>query len=113
MVTIENPDYSESEVSDTVDKVRECIAKKAEKRVHLVELADLQIVALAASYARKGERVELIFRDKLLKDCLVSVLNGKGISGVTITDSSMLVRELLSKRHVRVNDHPRSDQSTC
>ena len=97
-MTIENPDYSDRKISDVVDKVRECIAKKAKKPVHLVERADLQIVALAVSYANRGKAVELIFRDKALKDCLVSVLVGRGISGVAITDSSKLVRELVSRK---------------
>jgi hypothetical protein len=63
-VKIERPDYADSRVSDIVDRVRECIAKKAGKPVHMVERGDLQIVALAAAHAKKGDGVELIFRDK-------------------------------------------------
>ena len=65
---IEDPEYTEPQVSNMVDKVRKCIAKKAGKQVHLVERADLQLVALAASHAKKGDHVELIFRDGALKD---------------------------------------------
>jgi len=97
-VTIETPNYADSQVSDTVDRVRECIAKRAGKLVHMVERGDLQIVALAAAHAKKGDSVELIFRDKALKDCLESVLSGRGISGVIITNSSLLVRQLLSRK---------------
>jgi hypothetical protein len=93
-VKIERPVYTDPQVSDIVDKVRECIARKAEKPVHMVERGDLQIVALASSHAKNGDDVELIFRDKALKDCLESVLSRQGIRGVTITDSSLLVRRL-------------------
>ena len=96
-VVIEEPDYSSNPVSDVVDKVRKCIAKKAKKDEHLIELADLQIVALAVSYAIKGRTVELIFRDKALKDCLKSVLDAQAISGVSVTDSSALIHDLIRK----------------
>jgi hypothetical protein len=96
-VRVEEPDYSDRQVSKIVDRVRGCIAKKARKPMHVVERADLQIVALAASHAKKLDRVELIFRDKALKDCLESVLNARGLEGVSVTDSSMLVSHLLSK----------------
>jgi hypothetical protein len=62
--------------------------------LHMVERGDLQIVALAAAHAKKGDGVELIFRDRALKDCLESVLSRQGIRGVTITDSSLLVQRL-------------------
>jgi len=95
-IEIEKPDYTDPQVSEIVDRVRECIAKKANKPVHIVERADLQIVALAAAHAKRGEAVELIFRDKALKDCPQSVLRGQGVSGAVVTDSSALVRQLLS-----------------
>ncbi len=98
VVTIEHPDYTDAQVSDLVDKVRECIARKAGKPVHLVERADLQIVALAASHAKKGDDVELIFRDKALKDCIESVFTGQEIQSPMITDSSVLIQRLLSRR---------------
>jgi hypothetical protein len=97
-VKVEELDYTDPQVSEIADRVRECIAKKAKKPVHLVERADLQVVALAASHATKGDDVEIIFRDKALKDCLGSVLTGRGISGVAMTDSSALVQQLLSRR---------------
>ena len=95
-IEIEKPDYTDPQVSEIVDRVRECIAKKADKPVHIVERADLQIVALAAAHAKRRETVELIFRDKALKDCLRSVLRGQGVSGAAITDSSALLGQLLS-----------------
>jgi hypothetical protein len=97
-VTIEKPDYADRQVSDIVDKVRECIARKAGKPVHVVELADLQIVALAVSHAKKGDVVELVFRDNVLKHCLELVLKAQAISGVSITDSSQLIQLLLSRK---------------
>jgi hypothetical protein len=66
-IEIEEPDYSEPKVSKIVDRVRECIAEKAAKAEHLVELADLQIGALSVKRATKRENVELIFREKALK----------------------------------------------
>lgn len=98
-VTREEPDYSDGQISKIVDRVRGCIAKKAGKPVHVVERADLQIVALAVFHAKKRDAVELVFRDKALKDCLESVLNAVGIGGVSVTDSTMLVSRLLSTRH--------------
>ena len=95
-IEIEKPDYTDPQVSVIVDRVRECIAKKARKPVHVVERGDLQIVALAAAHAKRGEAVELIFRDKALKDCLLSVLRGQRVPGTLVTDSSALVRQLLS-----------------
>jgi len=97
-LTREEPDYSDSQVSKTVDRVRDCIARKAGKPVHMVERADLQIVALAVSHVKSRDSVELVFRDKALKDCLESVLRAQGIEGVRVTDSTMLVFRLLSKR---------------
>jgi hypothetical protein len=97
-IAIEKPDYSDPQVSNVVDRVRECIAKKAGKPVHMVERGDLQIVALAAAHAKKGDAVELVFRDKALKDCLELVLSKQGISGVGISDSSELVGRLRSRR---------------
>ena len=98
-MTREEPDYSDGQISKIVDRVRGCIAKKAGKPVHVVERADLQIVALAVFHAKKRDAVELVFRDKALKDCLESVLNARGIGGVSVTDSTMLVSRLLSTRH--------------
>jgi hypothetical protein len=98
-VTREEPNYSDGQVSKIVDRVRGCIARKAGKPVHLVERADLQIVALAVSHAKNRDSVELIFRDRALKDCLESVLKAQGIEGVTVTDSTMLVSQLLSRLH--------------
>jgi len=97
-VSIENPDYTDSQVSDLVDRVRECIAKKAGKPAHLVERADLQIVALAASHAKNGDDVELIFRDKALKDCLEDVFSGQGIPAISVTNSSVLIQKLLLRK---------------
>ncbi len=96
-IAIEEPEYSEPLVSKIVDKVRKCIAKKVDKPEHLVELADLQIVALAVSYAAKGVKVELIFRDKALKNCLGAILSPEGIFNISIVDSSTLVGWLLSQ----------------
>ena len=75
--------------------MRKCIARKGDKDDHLVELADLQIVALGISYALNGWTVQLIFKDKALKDCLLSVIGGQGIGGITIVDSAALIQELL------------------
>lgn len=93
-ITIEKPDYTEPVVSTVTDKVRKCIGNKSEKNEHLVELEDLQIVALAVSHALKGEDVELVFRDKTLKDCLEAILQAEGISRINIIDSSKLLFSL-------------------
>ena len=91
VITTKSPDYSNSRVSQIVDRVRGCIANKANKPVHLVEKADLQIAALAVTDAFKGEQVELIFRDKALRNCLESALRRYRISSIRITDSSELL----------------------
>jgi hypothetical protein len=92
-VEVEEAGYSDHQVSDIVDKVRACIAKKARKPVHMVERADLQIVAVVASHAKNGDEAEPLFRDNALKHCLESVLNAQGIFRVTVTDSSHLSPE--------------------
>jgi hypothetical protein len=94
-VRIEEPDFTDHQVSDIVDRVRECIAKKSGKATHLVERGDLQMVALVVAHCKRSDSVELIFRDKILKNCLESVLSALGISGVSMTDSSTLVEQLL------------------
>jgi hypothetical protein len=69
------------------------------KPVHVVELADLQIVALAVSHAKKDDVVKLVFRDNVLKYCLELVLKAQVISGVSVTNSSQLVQLLLSRKY--------------
>ncbi len=60
-ITVEKPDFTDSQVSDIVDKIRECIAKKSGKPVHMVERGDLQILALAVSHSKRGDNFELYF----------------------------------------------------
>ncbi len=98
VLVIEQPDYTDSQVSSIVDRTRRCIAKKAGKPEHVVERADLQIVALAIAHAKKGDPVELIFRDRALKACLDSVLRGQRVLGVSVVDFAVLIRELEEKR---------------
>ena len=93
-ITIEVPDYTDPKVSDVVDKVKSCVARKSGKPAHMVELADLQIVALAVSHVKKDGRVEVVFRDKALRDCLARTLHGQGISGVSIVDVDELIQSL-------------------
>ena len=93
-VAIKPPDYTDSFVSTIVDRVRVCIADRAGKPEHTVERADLQIVALAIENARKGNPIEIMFRDRVLKVCLERILRGQGVSGVSIIDFRLLIRQL-------------------
>jgi hypothetical protein len=97
-IRIDIPDYTNKQVTEAVDRTRKCIAAKANKPEHLVELADLQIVALAVTHASRGTAVELIFRDNALRDCLEAILPRIGITNLTLVDSSALVQKLLLKR---------------
>ena len=97
-IAIDNPDYTNKQVSDAIDRTRKCIAGKANKPEHLVELADLQVVALAVTHASRGAKVEIIFRDNALRDCLDVILSRMGISNVTLVDSSELVVRLQLRR---------------
>jgi len=91
VITTQTPDYTNRRVSKIVDRVRGCIANKANKPVHEVEIADLQIVALAVTAAFKGEAVELIFRDRALRDCLESAMKRNRVSSIVMIDSSELL----------------------
>ncbi len=101
VLRVEPPDYTDSEVSDIVDRIRVCIATRAGKPAHLVERADLQIVALAVSHAKRGDSVELIFRDNVLKTCLDAVLRRLHVSNVSVTDFEQLVGQLSRRARIK------------
>ncbi|MEM0321827.1 MAG: hypothetical protein QW613_05445 [Thermoprotei archaeon] len=95
------PDYSDHKISRIVDGVRECIARKSCKPIHMVERTDLDIVVLAAGYAKAGAKVILIFRDKALRECLELELARQKIFGVMVVDFARLVDELTSRSRRR------------
>jgi hypothetical protein len=73
-LTIEPPNYTNPRVSKATDAIRDCMAKVMGKMGHLVEIADLQVAALAMSHLLNGESVELVFYDKPLLHCMKQVL---------------------------------------
>jgi hypothetical protein len=73
-VSVEAPDYSEGHTCRLTDRIRQCIAKKSGKQIHLIERADLEFVTLALNHMNQKEKVELVFRDNALETCIKSVL---------------------------------------
>jgi hypothetical protein len=94
LLKIEQPKYADPTVSRVVDTVRKCIARRAGKPQHLLEKADLQIVALAVTHAVAGTQVELIFHDKALRICLIKELRVHRIRSVSTPDFDALIRRL-------------------
>jgi len=98
---LEQPDYSDRQITRVVDNIRKCIARKSGKQVHLIERADLQIVAPAVAHAKGGGQVELIFRDKALKVCLEAALTSEKVFRVAVVGFALLIDELISRARMR------------
>ena len=95
VIKIETPDFSDSQVSNIVDKTRNCIGKKSGKALHSVERGDLQITALVVNHLKNRREVELIVHDRPLKECLEQILKAEGLSNILVTDAFQLLLQLL------------------
>jgi hypothetical protein len=98
---LEQPDYSDRQITRIVDNIRKYIARKSGKQVHLIERADLQMVAPAVAHAKGGDQVELIFRDKALKVCLEAALTREKVFRVAVVGFALLIDELISRARMR------------
>jgi len=67
-------DYGDPRISKVSDEARRYLAKKAGKYEHLVEKADIEVIALTFNLVFEGHSVVVAVRDKALKEVLQASL---------------------------------------
>jgi hypothetical protein len=72
IVTIEKVTY-DSFISKISDKARDLIAKRSDMPKHMIERADLEIISLAFTHSKQGDKTEVIFRDRAMKHALITL----------------------------------------
>ncbi len=93
--SVEAPNYSSGQTCTLTDKIRQCIARKSGKQIHLVDRADSQFVTLALNHMDQNEKVELVFRDNALESCIKSILTSYRYKNkLTITSVSSYIGHL-------------------